>query len=274
MTQSQTFGIDGHAAIWRCPRRRLSGYACWTGSVPTLARSTRLRSTPIRCPPTHESGSHRRTAAACAATCWRTISRRQGCYDEMLDRRWRDSAGRGGHSSHSLGEIDRRHAGRPLGAGPPRHPRKRRHLQRSRRSGGHVAAVGTRRRSRCSCRRPNGIALSAGLAQRATLLNLILADLYGPQRLLAEGLLPPELVFLQSRLSAAVPRLAGAAGPLSVSLCRPPGPRCRRPVAGRRRQDPRPDRRGLRDRKPDRHLADAARRLPRLPGASGWRSSS
>jgi uncharacterized circularly permuted ATP-grasp superfamily protein len=38
--------------------------------------------------------------------------------------------------------------------------------------------------------------LSAGLAQRATLLNLILADLYGPQRLLAEGLLPPELVFL------------------------------------------------------------------------------
>lgn len=38
--------------------------------------------------------------------------------------------------------------------------------------------------------------LAAGLAQRATLLNLILADLYGPQRLLSEGLLPPELVFL------------------------------------------------------------------------------
>jgi len=39
-------------------------------------------------------------------------------------------------------------------------------------------------------------AIAAGLAQRALLLNLILADLYGPQRLLAEGLLPPELVFL------------------------------------------------------------------------------
>ena len=38
--------------------------------------------------------------------------------------------------------------------------------------------------------------VSAGLAQRATLLDLILADLYGPQRLLSEGLLPPELVFL------------------------------------------------------------------------------
>src|SRR5262245_21282377 len=37
--------------------------------------------------------------------------------------------------------------------------------------------------------------LSAGLAQRATLLNLVLEDLYGPHRLLSEGLLPPELVF-------------------------------------------------------------------------------
>jgi uncharacterized circularly permuted ATP-grasp superfamily protein/uncharacterized alpha-E superfamily protein len=38
-------------------------------------------------------------------------------------------------------------------------------------------------------------ALEEGLIQRARLLNLILADLYGPQRLLARGLLPPELVF-------------------------------------------------------------------------------
>ncbi len=37
--------------------------------------------------------------------------------------------------------------------------------------------------------------LAAGLAQRARLLDLVLADLYGPQRILAEGLLPPELVF-------------------------------------------------------------------------------
>lgn len=38
-------------------------------------------------------------------------------------------------------------------------------------------------------------ALEAGLAQRARLLAAVLADLYGPQRLLAEGLLPPALVF-------------------------------------------------------------------------------
>ena len=37
--------------------------------------------------------------------------------------------------------------------------------------------------------------IEAGLAQRARLLNLVLADLYGPQRLLREGFLPPRLVF-------------------------------------------------------------------------------
>jgi uncharacterized circularly permuted ATP-grasp superfamily protein/uncharacterized alpha-E superfamily protein len=37
--------------------------------------------------------------------------------------------------------------------------------------------------------------LSAGVAQRARLLNAILADIYGPQRLLQSGELPPELVF-------------------------------------------------------------------------------
>ena len=39
--------------------------------------------------------------------------------------------------------------------------------------------------------------LSAAVAQRATLLNAILADLYGEQTLLAKGLLPPALVFGQ-----------------------------------------------------------------------------
>jgi uncharacterized circularly permuted ATP-grasp superfamily protein len=37
--------------------------------------------------------------------------------------------------------------------------------------------------------------LETGLAQRAGLLEAILADLYGPQDLLAEGALPPDLVF-------------------------------------------------------------------------------
>lgn len=37
--------------------------------------------------------------------------------------------------------------------------------------------------------------LSYGLAQRAKLLNLIIADLYGPQTLLKEGIVPPEVVY-------------------------------------------------------------------------------
>ncbi len=37
--------------------------------------------------------------------------------------------------------------------------------------------------------------IEAGLMQRSKLFNLILADLYGPQRLLREGRLPPALVF-------------------------------------------------------------------------------
>jgi uncharacterized circularly permuted ATP-grasp superfamily protein/uncharacterized alpha-E superfamily protein len=39
--------------------------------------------------------------------------------------------------------------------------------------------------------------LSGGLVQRARLLDAILADLYGPQQLVRDGLLPPELVFGQ-----------------------------------------------------------------------------
>lgn len=37
--------------------------------------------------------------------------------------------------------------------------------------------------------------IAAGVAQRAGVLNAVLADLYGPQQLLADGLLPAELIF-------------------------------------------------------------------------------
>jgi uncharacterized circularly permuted ATP-grasp superfamily protein len=52
--------------------------------------------------------------------------------------------------------------------------------------------------------------LEAGIAQRATLLNAILADIYGPQQLLKAGLIPPPLVhahsgFLRPAHRAAVP---------------------------------------------------------------------
>lgn len=37
--------------------------------------------------------------------------------------------------------------------------------------------------------------IEAGLAQRAELLDLVLTDLYGPRRLIAEGLIPPEIIY-------------------------------------------------------------------------------
>ena len=38
-------------------------------------------------------------------------------------------------------------------------------------------------------------ALEQGLSQRAQLMELILADLYGPRTLMADGLIPPELIY-------------------------------------------------------------------------------
>ena len=38
-------------------------------------------------------------------------------------------------------------------------------------------------------------AIEAAVQQRATLLNAMLADIYGPLRLLSDGSLPPELIF-------------------------------------------------------------------------------
>lgn len=42
--------------------------------------------------------------------------------------------------------------------------------------------------------------LAVGLAQRATLLDRLLVDLYGPRRTLAEGLLPPEVILAHPNL--------------------------------------------------------------------------
>jgi len=56
-----------------------------------------------------------------------------------------------------------------------------------------------------------------GLVQRAELLELILADLYGPQTLLRRGLLPPEVVFAHggyARPCGGVPAPGGRALPL------------------------------------------------------------
>lgn len=55
-------------------------------------------------------------------------------------------------------------------------------------------------------------ALEAGLAQRAAVLEALLRDVYGPQHLLAEGLLPPALVFANPAFLRPCRDAAGRAG--------------------------------------------------------------
>ena len=60
--------------------------------------------------------------------------------------------------------------------------------------------------------------IEAGLVQRAELLNLVLKDLYGPQNLLKDGLVPPELVFAhQGFLRSCVGTFSGEGS--SLVLC-------------------------------------------------------
>ena len=74
--------------------------------------------------------------------------------------------------------------------------------------------------------------LAAGLAQRATLLDRLLADIYGPRRVIAEGLLPPEVVLAHPGLlrACAGHRPAGRAVP--AFLRRGSGAHARRATCG------------------------------------------
>lgn len=51
-------------------------------------------------------------------------------------------------------------------------------------------------------------ALAAGIAQRASVLNAVLADLYGPQTLLRSGMLPAELIFGHNNFLGPCQRIA------------------------------------------------------------------
>lgn len=61
-------------------------------------------------------------------------------------------------------------------------------------------------------------ALAAGLAQRARLLDLILADIYGPQRLIAERALPPYLAFANPEFLRPVRQVDGVGRPPGLQV--------------------------------------------------------
>ncbi len=60
--------------------------------------------------------------------------------------------------------------------------------------------------------------LERSLSQRGRLLNLILADIYGPQKLLKDGVLPPELIYGHPGFFASVPRRRASGQWLPASL--------------------------------------------------------
>ena len=111
-------------------------------------------------------------------------------------------------------------------------PRKRRHLQRLCRPEGRRPPVGARPAAAASSRPTSGRAIEAGVAQRAPLLNAMLADLYGPQRLLAEGLLPAGAGLRPPRLPVALPRRAAAGRRLAAPLRGRPGALAGWPLVG------------------------------------------
>ena len=74
--------------------------------------------------------------------------------------------------------------------------------------------------------------IERAVVQRATLLNAILADLYGTHRLVRDGHIPPELVFANPGFLRAVPRHRAAERRLPAQLRRGHRARARTAAGG------------------------------------------
>ncbi len=108
--------------------------------------------------------------------------------------------------------------------------------------------------------------IERAVVQRATLLNAILADLYGPQRLLHDGRVPPELVFGNPGFLRPCRGIRPQRDVLPAQLRRGHRTRAERRVVGAVRPDPGALRRRLRAGKPAGHRAHAARRCSTCAG--------
>ena len=103
------------------------------------------------------------------------------------------------------------------------HSRERRHLQRLRRPAGRGSALGARHGAAAHLARGMELASRAALIQRTRLLNLILADLYGPQTLLARRTVAAVARVFEPGLPAAVSRHSRPARDSSPPACRRSG---------------------------------------------------
>lgn len=113
--------------------------------------------------------------------------------------------------------------------------------------------------------------LAQAVAQRARLFDAILADLYGPQRLLTQGLLPPALIFGQHGFLWPCFGLRPVAGVFLHRYAVRPRTLPRRTVVGDRRSHPEPGRSGLCSGKSSPRLAGILRGVSRITGpTAGW----
>ncbi len=127
---------------------------------------------------------------------------------------------------------------------------------------------------RSSSRRTNGAVSKTGLIQRTRLLNLILLDLHGPQRLLRSGLLPPSLALANPAFLRPCHGIPRAARHLPAHARRRPGALARWPVGRARRSHAGAVGRRLCAREPPRPPAQPAGSLPRRARFSGSPPSS
>ena len=126
-----------------------------------------------------------------------------------------------------------------------------------------ASAPGRWRMCRVLIEEADGSAIAAGLVQRADLLEAVVADIYGANRLVAEGLLPPGLIAAQPRIAAPAGRRQAAQRPLPAFLRLRDRPRPRRHLVGAGRPHPGAVRRRLRAGEPRRDHARLLRPLRR-----------
>ena len=101
--------------------------------------------------------------------------------------------------------------------------------------------------------------IEAGVQQRAQLLNALLADLYGPQFLIAEGIVPAELAFGHPNFLWSVHGTRPLGDHLAASVCRRPRARAGWALVGAQRSYADAFGSRLRAREPRHHRARAAR---------------
>ncbi len=195
------------------------------------------------------------------------IGRSSGVYDEMSSRRRAAAPALRGVRPVARGDWAAR-ARVAMGGRQARDSRERRHLQRLRRSAGRRSAVGRSTWCRCSSRRRNGAGSRAALMQRTRLLNLILADLYGPQTAAARRPAAAGARAREPGVPAAVSWHARPARHLPAPACRRSGALAGRSVVGAGRSHAGAVGRRVCAREPHRAVAQPARGVPRLSGAA------